>query len=240
MAIVCTYTCSGNSCFYPYQTLHINCSVSNFTVVFLSLIIPHQFYRVYLVMSYHASVTNLDTRSQKSWHKIRLAFEELVLSKRYDAITTSEIIERAGVARSTFYEHFLNKEDILGKSLYPPLMVLAKSVNEDSSEESLRQILNHFWEHRSFCRLILTGAARKSVNNILIDALNEKIIDNLKNSNRKLIISTHHAAAQIAASQLTLMEMWLLGQAKSSDENLAFTMKKTSLGLFNALVQEDI
>jgi AcrR family transcriptional regulator len=191
-------------------------------------------------MSHHASVNNLDMRSQKSWHKVRLALEELVLTKRYDEITTSEIIERAGVARSTFYEHFSNKEDILGKSLYPPLMVLAKCVNEDSNEESLRQILHHFWEHRSFCRLILTGAARKSVNRILIDALNDKIIDNLKKSNRKIIISTYHAAAQIGASQLTLMEIWLLGKAKSSDENLAFTMKKTSLGLLNALVQDDI
>jgi AcrR family transcriptional regulator len=190
-------------------------------------------------MSYHVSATTLDMRSQKSWHKIRLAFEDLVLSKRYDEITTSEIIEQSGIARSTFYEHFTNKEDVLGKSLYPPLLVLAKCINEGSSDESLRQVLHHFWEHRSFCRLILTSTARKSLSTILIESLNEQIANNLKQSNRQIIISTNHAASQIAGSQLALMETWLLGKAKTTDMNLAVAMKKTSHSLLNALVDNN-
>lgn len=37
----------------------------------------------------------------------------LILEKGYDAITVTEIIDRADVGRSTFYAHFTDKQDVL-------------------------------------------------------------------------------------------------------------------------------
>ena len=187
-------------------------------------------------MTHHVSVNQLDKRSQKSWHKIRGAFEELVLSRRYDEITTSDIIKKAGVARATFYGHFENKDAILGKSLHPPLSIIAGSVSDSSSIEPLRHILQHFWEHRSFCRLILTGTPRRAVSQMLTELLEQQILDRLSTGHEQIIISAHHAAIQIAAAQLALLDTWLLGKAKSTDKNLALAMKKTSMSLLNALI----
>ncbi|TDF38399.1 TetR/AcrR family transcriptional regulator [Alteromonadaceae bacterium M269] len=189
-------------------------------------------------MTHHASVYQLDKRSQKSWHKIRAAFEVLVLSERYDEITAGDIIEKAGVSRSTFYSHFENKNAVLGKSLHPPLSVLANCIDPNSPIEPLRQILQHFWEHRSFCRLILTGTPRKAVNQMLIELLEQQIIENLNANQKQILISEAHAATQIAASQLALLDTWLLGKAASSDKKLAEAMKKTSIGLLTALISD--
>ncbi len=38
---------------------------------------------------------------------------ELLREKRYDAITVQDLLDRAGIGRSTFYTHYFDKEDVL-------------------------------------------------------------------------------------------------------------------------------
>lgn len=162
------------------------------------------------------------------------------MSKRYDEIKVSEIIRESGVARSTFYEHFKNKDFILAQSLYPPLSRLALAIHDNTPLKPIEDILQHFWENRSFCRLILNGPPRRSVLLTLTDLLEEQIKIKQQETMVELIISTHHAATQIAESQIALMNIWLLGEAKSSVENLALALKKTTGNLFDALKKQTI
>lgn len=187
-------------------------------------------------MTYHKDFQLLDKRSQRSWHAIRNAFEALVLSKHYDEIKTSEIISNSGVARSTFYEHFNNKNAVLAQSLAPPLLTFAMCIHDHHPVESIQALLQHFWEKRSFCRLILTGTPRKSVAAMLVELIEHEIAITLAKNNHELLISNKHAANQIAESQLALVNIWLLGRAKSSDRNVALAMKRTSIGILNALM----
>ena len=50
---------------------------------------------------------------------IRSAFSRLVLSREFDGIRIDDIIREADVARSTFYQHFRSKEDVLCASMGP-------------------------------------------------------------------------------------------------------------------------
>lgn len=54
-----------------------------------------------------------DTRRARTRAAIFTAFEELIADKRYEEITIQEIIERAHIGRTTFYTHFLSKDDML-------------------------------------------------------------------------------------------------------------------------------
>lgn len=38
---------------------------------------------------------------------------ELLLEKRFDALTVQDLLDRAGIGRSTFYAHYFDKEDVL-------------------------------------------------------------------------------------------------------------------------------
>jgi AcrR family transcriptional regulator len=54
-----------------------------------------------------------DRRTRRTRQFLRSALLELLKEKRYEEISVQDIIERADVARSTFYMHYLDKDDLL-------------------------------------------------------------------------------------------------------------------------------
>lgn len=54
-----------------------------------------------------------DRRTRKTRQILREALLTLLKEKRYEDISVQDIIERADVARSTFYVHYVDKDDLL-------------------------------------------------------------------------------------------------------------------------------
>jgi AcrR family transcriptional regulator len=53
-----------------------------------------------------------DRRAERSRELILDALRELIAEKSFEKITVQEIVDRAGVGRTTFYAHFQSKEDV--------------------------------------------------------------------------------------------------------------------------------
>lgn len=58
-----------------------------------------------------------DRRVRRTRRALREAMLDLVVEKGYQAVTVQDIIDRADVARSTFYAHFTDKHDLLRTGL---------------------------------------------------------------------------------------------------------------------------
>ena len=54
----------------------------------------------------------VDRRVDRTVTALRKALIDLILEKHYDSITVQDIIDRANIGRSTFYTHFVGKEDL--------------------------------------------------------------------------------------------------------------------------------
>jgi AcrR family transcriptional regulator len=54
-----------------------------------------------------------DLRIERTCNMLRDALYGLIVERGYDSITVQQIIDRAGVARSSFYAHFRDKDDLL-------------------------------------------------------------------------------------------------------------------------------
>ena len=157
------------------------------------------------------------------------AFNELVLERPFDEIHVANIIKRADVSRSTFYEHFQGKEALLRYSLDAVLIPIAEvcagesgAVNEDVGElnsERLRFILDHFLEVKPIIDLYFLSPLFE----IVETQLSELIEQRLSSDRRKmrLVESDELACRQIAAATLGLIRAWLSESSTSDSEEIA-------------------
>ena len=54
-----------------------------------------------------------DRRISKTRRALKKALTELILELGYEDVTVQDVIDRADVGRSTFYAHFVDKDDLL-------------------------------------------------------------------------------------------------------------------------------
>jgi AcrR family transcriptional regulator len=57
--------------------------------------------------------TKPDRRVSRTRRALKEALTDLILEKGYEAVTVQDVIDRADVGRSTFYAHFIDKDDLL-------------------------------------------------------------------------------------------------------------------------------
>ena len=54
-----------------------------------------------------------DRRVTRTRRALKEALTDLILEKGYESVTVQDVIDRADVGRSTFYAHFVDKDDLL-------------------------------------------------------------------------------------------------------------------------------
>src|SRR5262245_23633686 len=92
--------------------------------------------------------TKADRRSRRTRQLVHTALIELMLERRYDEITVQDIIDRANVGRSTFYAHYLDKEDLLVSGFTDVLDALRRHVEQHMhSDWRAPSGLAFFFEH---------------------------------------------------------------------------------------------
>ncbi|HEX3467380.1 MAG TPA: helix-turn-helix domain-containing protein [Candidatus Elarobacter sp.] len=149
-----------------------------------------------------------DRRVERTRSALQRAFGQLLLARGYAAVTVREVIERAGVGRSTFYEHFESKEDVLRQSMRPLLGILAAVVDDGAPLAAVEQIVAHFHDNRRIVRALSAGPARAVITTFLAELIEER----LDASRARMLapsIPMRLIAAQLAGSQLALLDAWL-------------------------------
>jgi AcrR family transcriptional regulator len=162
---------------------------------------------------------NHDRRSQRTQVLVLAAFGELVQSKRYDTFRVSDIIRKAGIGRSTFYDHYSSKEDVLLKSMDGPLSILGKAISGATGHERLLGLLKHFWERRAVARTIFTEPMLQLIANRLASKITQGSDD----------VMTRIAAIHAAYGVLAVLESWLSGRISVTADDLARWITRKAL-----------
>ncbi len=132
-----------------------------------------------------------DGRRKKTRQAITDALIRLMSDRRYAAIRTTDLIQAAGVGRSTFYEHFPSKTAVLEAVVEPILAPLALAGAGRGNTARLRIMLDHLWERRALESRVAEG------------------------------VPASLAARGAAARQLVMLHTWLVGEVSCGSDALA-------------------
>ncbi len=173
-----------------------------------------------------------DPRPDQTRWAIIDSFNQKLLNEPYERIQVDRVAGDAGVGRSTFYDHFRNKDEVLRHAAAHPLGMLADAVLDKADPAALTWVLEHFWESRVMARRMLGGDTAGTLHDTLAGLIRERL-------ERRGWGATHVplalAAAQIAGAQLGLVRSWIEGEARCDAAALAPSLRSSTLALVEAL-----
>lgn len=147
------------------------------------------------------------------------AFSRLVLSRRTAKPPVADLLEEAGVARSTFYAHFDGRDAVLIEAFEGPFSLLADAATRTVDEARLVLLLDHLRENRKGAMEVLSGplAAR------MRRRFAEIIADQLPAEEK-------HLAIDLANQQLAQIQLWLAGETRHPAARLAALLVASAAG----------
>jgi AcrR family transcriptional regulator len=179
----------------------------------------------------------LSRQRRKTRAAILEAFGELVLQRRFADIRIADIIRRADIGRSTFYEHFRNKDDVFRQSVSAVLSVVAEAVELDCDTKRLQFMLDHFQDNSRWARGLLNGPSCTQVSAVLAGLVEKRLAalpDKLRSPS---VLPLRLAAAQTAEGLLGLVRAWLNDGAGCSSAAIASALHKSATALTRALLE---
>jgi len=106
----------------------------------------------------------LDRRKQRTRKAAVGAFIELLMTEGYEAVAMTAVAERADLGRSTLYEHFRTKDDLLAAAMDWPLRVLAADPPDPAA---LLAFIEHVRERSGAVRVLLEQPLRSRIARLL-------------------------------------------------------------------------
>ncbi|MCK5329911.1 MAG: TetR/AcrR family transcriptional regulator [Candidatus Marinimicrobia bacterium] len=187
----------------------------------------------------------VDRRVQRTRQLLNDALMALIAEQGYDSITVQNIIDQANLGRSTFYKHFLSKEDLLFRGMddiihgliwevESPLNV-DKSIGFNQRFLSTIPLFRHIREQHRLYRAILGGHGIdiiiKKIHDHLCSHIQERI-ERLLPDGHTCLVPPPVTAYHIAGTLLTLLTWWL-------DNNRPYT-PETMDEIFQELVMPGV
>lgn len=171
-----------------------------------------------------------DKRVQRTEQALFQAFTDLVLSRPYAEIKVADIIKAAGVGRSTFYEHYQSKDDVLRQAMSGLLAALADTITPQHSPERVRFVVSHFWDNRVRANALNQPSTRAVITRALAAAFETRLA--LRPGHPR--VPAKLLAQQLAEAQFGLLWVWLAGQASCPADQIADTLAATTRAIVEA------
>ena len=184
-------------------------------------------------MAVATDVEATDRRSLRTREAVLHAFLDLLFEFGYERLSVRDIVAKANIGRSTFYEHFAGKDDVLRFSLRRPFSVLADVIGADEVSERTIRLLVHFRERRKLGPVLFSWPVRPLLTRALAELIEARLAD-IRPVGRgglaRQVIAVH-----IAEAQLALVAQWIPGRVPCRIEAMAAALHASTNAMVRAL-----
>lgn len=157
-----------------------------------------------------------------------VAFNRLVLGRRHETFSVGDVARGAGVGRSTFYEHFRDKDHVLRKSLVPILTPLADAAVQAGEPEKVRKVLDHVAQQGGRSIAMLNGPERVQIEQALSELIADRLDQRRPGMDRTLLALE---SARLAGATVSCIRAWLIQRKPAcSSASLADWLTRTDFG----------
>lgn len=168
------------------------------------------------------SLKKEDRRVRRTRDRLGDALVELIVAKPFDEITVQEVLDRAGVSRSTFYTHFRDKNDLFLSDSDEFLEGLATALSRfgDRSERvaPVQELFAHIAEVRPFYNVLVESGKIQDVWELGREHFARGIKKRLEEIPRGRAIRNQRAAIAhgLAGSLFSLLDWWVQSGMRTS------------------------
>jgi AcrR family transcriptional regulator len=186
-----------------------------------------------------------DRRSQRTRRLITTAMLELLFEKHYDAITVQDILDRAGIGRSTFYIHYFDKEDVLTSIAEQMLETFEQQFSQRNVKQGIvpaLELFEHVQQQYQYFQAMLRGRTGEVLWEAAQTALSKTIEQTLSTiyaEKPSPAIPRAMIAQYLAGSFLTLLRWWLRAEMPYPPEHMESIFQQLALpGVWTTVERE--
>ena len=157
-----------------------------------------------------------DVRVKRTHERLGMAMMELVRQKPMDDITVQEVLDRAGVGRSTFYDHFRDKDDLLFSQfdMFLEMFSTMLSVRKDASMRivPITEMFEHIGQQKKFYRSMADSGRLNDFYDLAQDYFTrgiERRLREFKGPAKLPARELRTRSVALAGSLLTLLRWWM-------------------------------
>lgn len=160
------------------------------------------------------SKPRMNARGRRTRNTLGDALVALIHEKPFEEITVQQVLDRAGVSRTTFYAHFRDKDDLFFSDVedfFEMMGSLLDRVHAPLTRVApLAELVAHVGEMRAFYRALTAAGKVHDLHELGVGSFARSIEKRLVQAGVKLEGSQLQAHAYgLAGSMMSLMDWWL-------------------------------
>ena len=151
------------------------------------------------------------------------AMEALLEKQDFDDITTTEIIERSGLSRGTFYNHFHDKYELAAwkfSVLFVQSMTPHQFTSPEIGLEGYSKHIAYIYEKRKYFKSLFAYTGQNSFQNYYTQFAVEMAESIAEQSGRKLSSADYYTLSYHSDGAVQVMRKWLQADCPITVEEL--------------------
>lgn len=178
-----------------------------------------------------------DPRAARTKTSIQSALLTLIREKGFDQISVRNLTTKAGINRSTFYQHYQNKWHLLDQMMNTHLQGLIEAVKPinlrpaksyiSEPNPSFVRVFTYIEEHATFFRTMLGKKGVPLFQHRLIKKVSESISEEMNKNNdikNQMLVYRPLVLQYITSAHLGLVIYWLEHEMPYSPREMAYQM----------------